>query len=135
MSKTGTCSDQILTTITDDLTDDIPFLNSGLQNATELYQKKLSDLTMPSETLKQLNWEIVEFSLLLGQAQQLLLFLEQQLPQLQPGLNKQSNDHAKNKLAQKRITFQSFLTNQRLTISLCLCCQTKEENRNPMQYQ
>jgi len=81
MSKTGTCSDKILTGIIDDLTNDIPFLNSGLQNATELYQKKFSNPTTPSETLKQLNWEIVEFNLLLGQAQQLLLFLEQQLPQ------------------------------------------------------
>ena len=111
MSKTGTCSDKILTGIIDDLTNDIPFLNSGLQNATQLYQKKFSNPTTPSETLKQLNWDIVEFNLLLGQAQQLLLFVEQQLPQLQPGLNKQIRDHAINNLAQKRIIFQSFLTN------------------------
>jgi len=111
MSKPGICSDQILCSMIDDLTSDIPFLNSGLQNARELYQKKFSNLATPSETLKQLNWEMVEFNLLLGQAQQLLLFLEQQLPQLQPSLNKQIRDHAINNLAQKKITFQNYLTN------------------------
>lgn len=111
MSKPGICSDQILCSMIDDLTSDIPFLNSGLQNARELYQKKFSNPATPSETLKQLNWEMVEFNLLLGQAQQLLLFLEQQLPQLQPSLNKQIRDHAINNLAQKKITFQTYLTN------------------------
>ena len=54
---------------------------------------------------------MVEFNLLLGQAQQLLLFLEQQFPQLQPGLNKEAKEHAINNLAQKKVTLQSFLTN------------------------
>lgn len=72
MSRPATCSDRILSSLIDDLTTDIPFLSSGLQNATELYQKKFSNPATPSETLKQLNWEMVEFNLLLGQAQQLL---------------------------------------------------------------
>lgn len=111
MSRPGTCSEEILSRLTDDLTSDIPFLNSGLRNATELYQKKFSNPATPSETLKQLNWEVVEFNLLLGQAQQLLLFLEQQIPQLQPGLNKEAKEHTINNLAQKKVIFQSFLTN------------------------
>ena len=111
MCRPGTCSEEILSRLIDDLTSDIPFLNSGLRNATELYQKKFSNPATPSETLKQLNWEVVEFNLLLGQAQQLLLCLEQQIPQLQPGLNKEAKEHAINNLAQKKIIFQSFLTN------------------------
>lgn len=111
MSRPATCSDRILSSLIDDLTTDIPFLSSGLQNATELYQKKFSNPATPSETLKQLNWEMVEFNLLLGQAQQLLLFLEQQFPQLQPGMNKQTKEHARNNLAQKKIAFLNFLTN------------------------
>lgn len=66
MSRPATCSDRILSSLIDDLTTDIPFLSSGLQNATELYQKKFSNPATPSETLKQLNWEMVEFNLLLG---------------------------------------------------------------------
>lgn len=67
MSRPATCSDRILSSLIDDLTTDIPFLSSGLQNATELYQKKFSNPATPSETLKQLNLEMVEFNLLLGQ--------------------------------------------------------------------
>ena len=44
MSRPGTCSEQILSYLIDDLTSDIPFLNSGLGNDTELYQKNFPTL-------------------------------------------------------------------------------------------
>ena len=44
MSRPKTCSEKILICLIDDLTSDIPFLNSGLRNATELYQKNFLTL-------------------------------------------------------------------------------------------
>ena len=56
------------------LEDDIAFLNDGLQKAVESFRSKFNNPSTPVETLKSLNWDIVEFQTLLEQAS---LFKEQ----------------------------------------------------------
>ena len=48
--------------------DDIAFLNDGLQKAVESFRSKFNNPSTPVETLKSLNWDIVEFQTLLEQA-------------------------------------------------------------------
>ena len=60
--------DNTLFTIGDSLKFDIQFLTEGLGKGVESFRKKFNQRNAPEETLKSLNWEIVEFYSLLGQA-------------------------------------------------------------------
>ena len=50
------------------LEEDIIFLDDGLQKAVESFRSKFNNPSTPVETLKSLNWDIVEFQTLLEQA-------------------------------------------------------------------
>lgn len=50
------------------LEGDIAFLDDGLQKAVESFHSKFNNPSTPAETLKSLNWDIVEFQTLLEQA-------------------------------------------------------------------
>lgn len=50
------------------LEEDITFLDDGLQKAVESFRSKFNNPSTPVETLKSLNWDIVEFQTLLEQA-------------------------------------------------------------------
>lgn len=54
--------------LVDALEDDIVFLDGGLQKAVESFRTKFNNPSTPVETLKSLNWDIVEFQTLLEQA-------------------------------------------------------------------
>ena len=59
------------------------FLDSGFQEAVEEYKKKFNSATTPEETLKNANWNVVEFQTLLQQSQRLRQEYEVQLGQLE----------------------------------------------------
>jgi len=50
------------------LEEDIAFLDDGLQKAVDSFCSKFNNPSTPVETLKSLNWDIVEFQRLLEQA-------------------------------------------------------------------
>ena len=53
------------------LTEEKGFLETGLSTSLEEYQKKYDGEGSSEERLKELNWEVVEFSKLLEQSQHL----------------------------------------------------------------
>lgn len=57
-----------LATIVDALDEDIKFLDGGLSEAVQTFQVKFNKPNTSTETLKGLNWDIVEFKTLLEQA-------------------------------------------------------------------
>ena len=69
---------------TDELDRDVEFLESGFKEAVEEYRKKFSNPSTAEETLKNANWNVVEFQTLLQQAQLLKQAYEAELSQLNP---------------------------------------------------
>ena len=70
----------------DSLEDDISFLDDGFQLAVEDYRKKFENRSTPEETLKNANWNVVEFQTLLQQSQFLKGAYEEQLACLNPAV-------------------------------------------------
>ena len=137
-TKPTTCTEQNLREIRSDLTKDIPFLSTGLRSSKALYEKKFSNPSTPAETLKQLNWEMVEYNTLLSQAQALQQFLDKQLSVL-----KANNNHSKhqvfNNLAEEKNTLITFLRNlfkkkRQPAASHILVFMLSEERRNQKPY-
>ena len=60
------------------------FLESGFKEAVEEYRKKFTNPSTAEETLKNANWNVVEFQTLLQQAQLLKQAYEAELSQLNP---------------------------------------------------
>ncbi len=56
--------------LVDMLENDVPYLMNGLTEARSIYKEKFAK-NVPNKTLKELNWNIVEYNTLLQQAQQL----------------------------------------------------------------
>ena len=75
-SKTITTSNDIgrddlvaaLATMADALDEDVKFLDGGLREAVQTFRVKFNNPSTSTETLKGLNWDIVEFKTLLEQA-------------------------------------------------------------------
>lgn len=65
------------------LAEDVLFLESGFQDAVKEYKKKFNCVTTPEETLKNANWNVVEFQTLLQQSQRLRQEYQVQLGQLE----------------------------------------------------
>ena len=63
---------------------DIPFLDEGFRSAVQTYSDKYSNPNTPAETLKNCNWEVVEFQTLLQDAQALKVLFEDCLSVLHP---------------------------------------------------
>ena len=61
----------VLPRVLDAFTDDIAFLDKGFKEAADHFEKKSRQAKCPEETLKEANWEVVEYQLLLQQSQQL----------------------------------------------------------------
>lgn len=57
-----------LAALVDALEEDVKFLDAGLQEAVEAFRVKFNNSSTSVETLKGLNWNIVEFQTLLEQA-------------------------------------------------------------------
>ena len=66
------------------LIKDKGFLEAGLSSSLKEYQKKYDVAGTSEERLKELNWEVVEFSKLLEQSQHLNVIIHQLLPFLYP---------------------------------------------------
>ena len=66
------------------LRTDKTFLIKGLQESKEIYRVKFNAPNTPEETLKSLNWEIVEYQVLSQQCQALASQLNNILPLLNP---------------------------------------------------
>ena len=73
---------QTLTKVIDQLDEDTLFLDSGFKEASEHFEKKFRQGNCPEETLKEANWEVIEFQTLLQQSQELKLKYEDILPNL-----------------------------------------------------
>ena len=58
------------------------FLDIGFKEASEHFEKKFRQPNCPEETLKEANWEVIEFQTLLQQSQELKLEYEDILPNL-----------------------------------------------------
>lgn len=69
----------VLPGVLDAFTEDITFLNKGFQGASTHFEKKSRQANCPEETLKEANWEVVEYQTLLQQSQELHLELENAL--------------------------------------------------------
>ena len=70
----------------DHLDGDVVFLESGFKEAVEVYRKKFTNPSTAEETLKNANWNVVEFQTLLQQAQLLKQAYEPELRQLNPAV-------------------------------------------------
>lgn len=68
----------------DELDGDAKFLESGFKEAVEEYRKKFTNPSTAEETLKNANWNVVEFQTLLQQAQLLKQAYEAELSLLNP---------------------------------------------------
>lgn len=66
------------------LEEDTVFLEEGFKHASETFQKKFNQANCPEETLKESNWDVVEFQTLLQQSQQLKFKFEEVLSSLVP---------------------------------------------------
>ncbi len=75
---------QSVTKVIDSIEADIQFLHSGLEKATKLFREKMRRQTTSEETLRCLNWEVVEFQVLLEQSNNWLQLLSGLLGQLNP---------------------------------------------------
>ena len=75
---------QSLTKITDSIEDDVSFLTEGLEKATKLFREKMRRATTSEETLRCLNWEVVEYQVLLEQSNNWLRLLSDLLGELNP---------------------------------------------------
>lgn len=75
---------QSLMNVSENIEDDIVFLTEGLEKATKLFQEKMRKATTSEETLRCLNWEVVEFQVLLKQSNNWLTLLTDLLGELNP---------------------------------------------------
>lgn len=75
---------QSLMNVLENIEDDIVFLTEGLEKATKLFQEKMRKATTSEETLRCLNWEVVEFQVLLEQSNNWLTLLTDLLGELNP---------------------------------------------------
>lgn len=75
---------QSLMNVLENIEDDIVFLTEGLEKATKLFQEKMRKATTSEETLRCLNWEVVEFQVLLKQSNNWLTLLTDLLGELNP---------------------------------------------------
>lgn len=62
---------EVLPRVLDAFTDDITFLDKGFNEAADHFEKKSRQANCPEETLKEANWEVVEYQILLQQSQEL----------------------------------------------------------------
>jgi len=62
---------EVLPRVLDDFTSDITFLDKGSKEAADHFEKKSRQANCPEETLKEANWEVVEYQILLQQSQEL----------------------------------------------------------------
>jgi len=62
---------EVLPRVLDAFTDDITFLDKGFKEAADHFEKKSRQANCPEETLKEANWEVVEYQILLQQSQEL----------------------------------------------------------------
>lgn len=60
-----------ISSVVKELKTDVEFLTSGLQKARSKYKEKYEKRNTPEAVLKSLNWEMVEYNILLTQSQQL----------------------------------------------------------------
>ena len=74
------------------LEEDIVFLDDGLQKAVESFRSKFNNPSTPVETLKSLNWDIVEFQTLLEQA----YFFKEQISTFIDDMNSSRSQAASN---------------------------------------
>ena len=63
--------EQILESTRSVLHVETEFLNSGFKAAQKHFEEKMSQVNCPEATLKESNWEVVEYQTLLQQSQQL----------------------------------------------------------------
>ena len=75
---------QSLTKVLESIEDDITFLTEGLEKAAKLFQEKMRKATTSEETLRCLNWEVVEYQVLLEQSNNWLSLLTDLLGELNP---------------------------------------------------
>ena len=70
----------------DEMDEDVLFSDSGFNEAIEVYRKKYNYLSTPEESLKNANWDVVEFQTLLQQAQNLKQAYKEELHYLNPAM-------------------------------------------------
>ena len=71
----------------DQLEEDVVFLDNGLKEASDHFEKKFQQANCPEATLKEASWEVIEFQTLLQQSQELKSKFEDALPNLDPNAN------------------------------------------------
>lgn len=95
---------QTLPKIIDQLDEDTVFLDIGFKEASEHFEKKFRQPNCPEETLKEANWEVIEFQTLLQQSQELKLQYEDILPNL-------AQDCTRGALNLMRLTIKNLAAN------------------------
>lgn len=114
LSSCGTCADLELglRSWLDQLDEDVVFLDDGFKEAVAEYQKKFNNPSTGEESLKNSNWNVVEFQTLLQQAQLMEQAYESELTNL--GLAPVSADvfrHVKGSLRAMATQAKSYLRN------------------------
>lgn len=86
LSSCGTCADLELglRSWLDQLDEDVVFLDDGVKEAVAEYQKIFNNSSTGEESLKNSNWNVVEFQTLLQQAQLMEQAYESELTNLGP---------------------------------------------------
>ena len=75
---------QSLTKVIECIEADTEFLKCDLEKAANLFREKMQKQTTSEETLRGLNWEVVEFQVLLEQSNNWLQLLSDLLGELNP---------------------------------------------------
>ena len=70
-SRNATEVKEVLPRVLVAFTDDVTFLDKGFHVVADHFEKKSRQANCPQETLKEANWEVVEYQILLQQSQEL----------------------------------------------------------------
>ena len=75
---------QAIPKVIDQLESDVMFLDKGLKEASEHFEKKFQQANCPEETLKEASWEVIEYQTVLQQSQEMKAKFEDALAGLDP---------------------------------------------------
>ena len=131
---------QTIPKVIDELAVDVEFLDKGLKEASDHFEKKFQQANCPEETLKEASWEVIEFQTLLQQSQELKSKFEDILPNLDP-----NRDAGRGALNLLRVTIkdlavstQKYLRNlfkkKRTPVSHVMVTMLSDEKRNHKPY-
>lgn len=129
---------QTLPKVIDQFDEDTVFLDSGFKEASQHFEKKFRQPNCPEETLKEANWEVIEFQTLLQQSQELKLKFEDILPNLAQNGNRGALNVIRLTIKDLASSTQKYLRNlfkkKRTPATHVMVTMLSDEKRNHKPY-